>query len=141
MKINGRGFVAQLDSGAGRSTLSLPTAQALSLGPQTPGVVSAGCITGFGNERLDSWLATLESFAIGNEVIRNPRLPFADLWQHTRTETVGSNIRQQVFKAPDLLLGADFLRTHRVLVSYSQSKLYFSYVGGTVFGTAPGKPC
>jgi hypothetical protein len=32
-----------------------------------------------------------------------------------------------------MLLGVDFLRSHRVLVAHSQRKLYFSYIGGTVF--------
>ena len=32
-----------------------------------------------------------------------------------------------------MLLGADFLRSHRVLVSHSQRKLYFTYLGGPVF--------
>jgi TPR repeat protein len=33
----------------------------------------------------------------------------------------------------DILLGADFLRAHRVLFAMSQKKLYLSYVGGDVF--------
>ena len=32
-----------------------------------------------------------------------------------------------------MLLGLDFLRSHRVLIAHSQRKLYFSYIGGTVF--------
>jgi len=32
-----------------------------------------------------------------------------------------------------MLLGVDFLRTHRVLIAHSQRKLYFSHVGGPVF--------
>jgi hypothetical protein len=35
---------------------------------------------------------------------------------------------------PDILLGADFLRAHRVLLAISQRKMYFTYAGGTVFG-------
>ena len=35
-----------------------------------------------------------------------------------------------------MLLGADFLRSHRVLVANSQRKLYFTYSGGPVFGGA-----
>jgi hypothetical protein len=35
-----------------------------------------------------------------------------------------------------MLLGADFLRSHRVLVSHSQRKIYFTYVGGPIFQTA-----
>jgi tetratricopeptide (TPR) repeat protein len=32
-----------------------------------------------------------------------------------------------------MLLGADFLRAHRVLVAHSQGKMYFTYAGGPVF--------
>ena len=32
-----------------------------------------------------------------------------------------------------MLLGTDFLRSHRVLVSHSQRKIYFTYAGGPVF--------
>ena len=32
-----------------------------------------------------------------------------------------------------MLLGADFLRAHRLLVAHSQRKIYFTYAGGTVF--------
>ena len=39
-----------------------------------------------------------------------------------------------------MLIGADFLRAHRVLVSHSQRKMYFTYVGGPVFATPPRPP-
>jgi len=39
-----------------------------------------------------------------------------------------------------MLLGADFLRAHRTLVSHSQRKMYFTYVGGPVFVTGRTKP-
>jgi len=32
-----------------------------------------------------------------------------------------------------MLLGADFLRAHRVLVAHSQGKIYFTYIGGPAF--------
>ena len=35
---------------------------------------------------------------------------------------------------PDMLLGADFLRSHRVLLAMSQRRMYYTYLGGTVFG-------
>ncbi len=34
---------------------------------------------------------------------------------------------------PDMLLGADFLRSHRVLLAMSQRRLYYTYYGGKVF--------
>jgi len=42
---------------------------------------------------------------------------------------------------PDMLLGADFLRSHRALIAHSQGKMYFEYVSGTVFPTAPAPAC
>jgi len=41
----------------------------------------------------------------------------------------------------DLLLGADFLRAHRVLIAHGQRRMYFEYVSGTVFPTTPGPAC
>jgi hypothetical protein len=35
-----------------------------------------------------------------------------------------------------MLLGADFLRAHRLLVAHSQQKIYFTYAGGPVFRRA-----
>ena len=35
-----------------------------------------------------------------------------------------------------MLLGADFLRAHRVLFAMSQNRLYISYLGGDVFSRA-----
>jgi predicted aspartyl protease len=139
--VNGQPLVAQLDSGTTLSILSLEAARHVGVTPETAGVVAGGCIGGMGKERLDSWIAPLGSFAIGDERIRNPKIRFAPLWQHARFEETGSHLRRRVSGLPDMLLGSDFLRTHRVLISRSQRKMYFSYSGGTVFPEAPGKPC
>jgi hypothetical protein len=139
--VNGQPLVAQLDSGTTLSTLSLEAARHVGVTPETAGVVAGGCIGGMGKERLDSWIAPLGSFAIGDERIRNPKIRFAPLWQHARFEETGSHLRRRVSGLPDMLLGSDFLRTHRVLISRSQRKMYFSYSGGTVFPEVAGKPC
>ena len=39
-----------------------------------------------------------------------------------------------------MLLGADFLRAHRVYVAHSQRKLYFTYSGAPVFSVSPIEP-
>jgi tetratricopeptide (TPR) repeat protein len=43
--------------------------------------------------------------------------------------------------APEVILGADFLRSHRVFVSRAQGKVYFSYAGGQIFPATPGLEC
>jgi hypothetical protein len=127
--INGNPLRAKLDSGAARSLLAKVEAAQLGITPQSPGARAAGCVGGFGKKTVDSWTAQFESFAIGKEVIRNPRIRFADLSQHTAdTET-------------EMLLGADFLRAHRVLIARSQRKMYFTYAGGTVFPSVAARGC
>jgi hypothetical protein len=76
--------------------------------------------SGTGYSVVSNALATppLESFAIGDELIRNPAVRVGDLGGR------------------DMLLGLDFLRAHRVLVSNSQGLIYFTYIGGRVFETA-----
>jgi predicted aspartyl protease len=141
VRINGKALSAELDSGATFSSLSAEAALQLGVSPQTPGVTSSGCGTGLGRARVDQWLAPLESFSIGDELIRSPRIPFGDLWQYTRYESTGSHVARRVDDLAEMLLGSDFLRAHRVLVAHSQGKLYFSYVGGTIFPATPGRPC
>jgi clan AA aspartic protease (TIGR02281 family) len=139
--INGKPVRAQLDSGAGYSMLAKPDAARLGVTPESTGVVAGGCVRGMGAKQTDSWIGQFESFAIGNERIRNPRIRFADLWQHVTYTETGSRLPQRLAGHPDLLLGADFLRAHRVLVARSQRKMYFTYAGGTVFPGVPSKGC
>jgi predicted aspartyl protease len=139
--INGKPVRAQLDSGSSGSVLASAEAARLGVTPESPGVVAAGCVTGLGRKPVDSWIAQFESFAIGNQIIRNPRLRFADLWTHTTSTETGSRLPAQLAGLPQILLGADFLRAHRVLIAHSQRKMYFTYAGGTVFPSAPTKGC
>jgi predicted aspartyl protease len=138
--INGRPLRAHLDSGATLSLLAKADAAQRGITPSSPDVVPSGCVTGIAGRRIDSWSARFESFAIGGEVIRNPRIQFADMWDKTYTE-LGSRLPRQFASRPQMLLGADFLRSHRVLVARSQGKMYFTYEGGTVFAEVPARGC
>ena len=64
-------------------------------------------------------LASFASFKVGDEEIRNPRLRGGD----TR-------------EGADMLLGADFFVSHRIYVSSTQRKMYFTYNGGRVFSAS-----
>ena len=90
---------------------------------------------------MNSWIGTFESFAIGNEVIRSPRIAFADLFRYTTYTETGSRLPKSVENLPAMLLGVDFLRAHRVLIAPSQGKVYFTYEGGPVFPVNAAKPC
>lgn len=68
---------------------------------------------------------TLDGETIAPAKLQLKRLPMAN------PET-GSHLPRPVF-TEDLALGVDFLRSHHVLISYSQQKLYFTYEGGAAF--------
>ena len=137
--INGKRLLAELDTGASVTMLSQEGATILGLSPQTPGVSPGGCL-GSRKNGIDTWIAQLESFAIGDERIKNPKLRFADLWRNMTYEQTASNLRARM-QPSEVLLGADFLHSHRVYVAHSQDKLYFSYEGGQVFPTHASKSC
>ena len=56
-----------------------------------------------------------------------------DVFKHDRVDKTGSYIPQSVFQEPDLIIGADFFRAHRIFLANSQGKLYFTYSGGPIF--------
>ena len=61
--------------------------------------------------------APFQSFAVGDEEIKNTQLMV------TTGELLGV----------DMLLGPDFFLSHRILISNSQKRVYFTYNGGPVF--------
>ena len=132
VQLNGKPTRAQLDSGASTSVIESELASQLGVTAKSPGVVPGGCSSGLGRNPIESWIGQFETFAIGHELIRSPRLRFAELWKDINTTAI-SGIGKAMEGLPAMLLGADFLRTHRVLIAHSQRKIYFTYAGGTVF--------
>ena len=132
--INGESISAQLDSGAQLSVLDKPAAALLGVTPETPGVVVAGKNAGLGGKILPVWNGPFQSFTIGNETIRDTRIPFSDLFHDANIPVVGSHIPMKLDGVHQMLLGVDFLRSHRVYIAHSQNRLYFTYNGGQVFG-------
>jgi predicted aspartyl protease len=145
VQINGRRLQAVLDSGASSSTLDKPVAEQVGIRTDSPGVTPAGKLRGLGGKPIDAWFGPLQSFTIGNETISDTTIRFGDLWKDATYTPIGSHLPRKVEFTPALMLGLDFLRSHRVLVAHSQRKMYFSYEGGPVFQPRPvtsqgGKP-
>lgn len=115
--LNGKRIRVVFDTGAYQSMLSLRAARAAGIKMNDPGVVSAGVISGVGRRLLKSWIVPVASFSIDGEVIKNTRLRVADV----------------DLQDVDMLLGSDFFLSHRIYVSKSQRKIYFTYNGGPVF--------
>lgn len=64
--------------------------------------------------------AQFKTFAFSQEEIRNPAIPVGDLPRFEQGQ-------------PDMVIGLDFMLSHRIYVARSQGKLYVSYVGGRAF--------
>ena len=115
--INGEKMRAIIDTGAAATTISLAAAKRTGLKLDAPGVTRAGHVVGVGDDKVAFWHTAFKTFQIGEEVIQNADIGVID--------RQGSDV--------DILLGDDFLRSHRVLIAMSQRKIYFSYVGGQPF--------
>jgi len=134
--LNGHPVRAELDTGA--STTIVTNAAAEGAGVRSPDETAAGRSTGLGNQAVPTYAAVFQSFAFGDEVIRNAKLRVADLFAADTVTRVGSRLAVRAIDPPQMLLGADFFTAHRVYVARSQGKVYISYVGGPVFDfTAP----
>ena len=132
--INGQSISALLDSGASLSVLDKPAAARLGVTPETSGVVVSGRTSGLGGKILPVWNAPFQTFTIGNETVKDVRIQFSELFRDANYGTLGSHIPTKVEGFQQMLLGVDFLRSHRVLVAHSQKRIYFTYNGGQVFG-------
>lgn len=134
VELNGQKIRAVIDTGAEKSIVGLGAAARAGVTPQSPNVIKAQPNYGVGESRVESWIAPFDSFVIGGESIKNTKIQIADLFGAAKGGTpyvIGSDL-------PEMLLGADFLRAHRVLFAVGQKQFYFSYLGGTVFD-ADGK--
>jgi len=140
VQINGQPVKAMLDSGAGGSVLTKADAARSGVTPQTAGVVAVQSGTGLGPKAIDMWIGSFDSVVIGNETINHAHIYFGDLYKEGTYTSIGSRLSKSVEKEQPMLLGADFLRAHRVLVSHSQRKMYFTYLGGPVFAPPPRPP-
>jgi predicted aspartyl protease len=122
VEINGQPVRAQLDSGGGASVLNRSDAMRAGVIGEEPG----GSAANFA--RVDGAFATVRSFSIGEESLKDTPIRIADLSKRIRYTSPGSEVPQN-FEGTPMLLGADFLQSHRVLVAHSQRKLYFTYLG------------
>lgn len=115
--VNGKKMRAMIDTGADATVIGLAAAQRAGLALGAPGVTRDGESEGIGTKRVARWRTSFATFQVGDEIVRNAQVGVIDWDGHV-----------------DVLLGADFLRAHRVLIAMSQQKIYLSYLGGEPFG-------
>jgi predicted aspartyl protease len=130
--LNGRTVRAQIDSGSPSSVVSKEVAEHLGVS-----YVGAGpAIHGLGDKLLEDRVGRFQTFTIGDETISNVQVDIAPLGEHLTAQRIGSRIPVELAGAPEMLLGADFLRAHRLLISNSTRQMVFTYEGGPVFQVA-----
>ena len=120
VSVNGVDFRALLDTGSGTTVISKSAAARAGMAVSGSTVTSPSESGGVGRRYVRTFVSRVNSIKIGDEDI-----------QHTRLRVLDS-----LLEGSDMLLGADFFLSHRVFVSNSQHKVYFTYNGGPVFNLA-----
>ena len=136
--LNGKRQPVQIDSGADVTIVDEHVASNLGVRRGGAGEVH---IEGLGPQDRAGWIGQFDSFALGDEQIAHPRLTVIKLAQ----DTVDNGGAYMVPKSldgntpPTMLIGADFIRAHHLLIGVQEHVLVFSYSGGPIF-SAPAAP-
>jgi tetratricopeptide (TPR) repeat protein len=118
-EVNGSRIRVLFDTGAATSMLSLSAAARAGIRPDSPGVKPGGLQYGLGRRYVETWIAPVSSFKLGDD----------EEIHDTHLRIGGNSADLDV----DMLLGADFFLSHRVYVSAEQRRIDFTYNGGPVF--------
>jgi len=135
IEVNGQVMRAMIDSGADRTTINVAAAARAGVRLDAGKVIARGKTSGVGAHEADAWVATFDRIRIGEEAVEHTELEVMDLWGAARADSNTRAVAELTAQQPEVLLGADFLRSHRVLFAMSQRRFYFSYTGGPVFAT------
>lgn len=115
--VDGVRLRALVDSGADVTTIYSSVLPKLGLSVHADGMIAGKNGGGIGPTSFKTYSYRFKSFSIGGKQFLNPEL----------------SVIERQDKDIDMLLGADFLRTHRVLMAPSQDKLYFSQLDSSPF--------
>jgi hypothetical protein len=142
VSVNGHDMLAAINPGYKDSSLSLTAAHAAGVdsdaSPRTDSIPDV-----FDGYSSPAWMGRFERVGLGAETIAA-----AELRIHSfnpppgaAPARTGSLLARQRDLGADMVLGADFFRSHRVLIAYSQNKVYFSPAEGQSFlGGIPSLP-
>ena len=133
VKINGHALPALIDTGASKSVITPGVAQRLGVTIKSVD----GKFYGIGPQALPTGLGRMDSFSLGDETIHNTSIHVADVFKGQSFSETGTRLGE-FRESPSMILGADFFRSHKVLLSRSQNRIFFSYVGGPVFDDSAG---
>ena len=116
INLNGKPMRAIVDTAARYTTLSLKAAENLGITEESGRLSNPKFAIGVGVEKSQTWKTRIDQLEIGDIIWRNKEI------------SVGSLARSDE-KAPQILLGKDFLLEHRILFSMGTRRLYLTSFG------------
>ncbi len=133
--LDGKPVTATFDTGAPTSWITRRVLDALNIPTEAidrhPYVVP-----GMNGQPIHGEMVTLGTLALGdNETVRNVKLRVGHLFARDQRSTMDSRIPRRLSGLPRMLIGSDFFRSHRVMVWFHASRMFFSYQGGPIFQT------
>ena len=134
--LNGRKFTGTLDTGASQTVVDSTVAESVGVTRQSIGAKDSGAVRGLGPGTEETWTANFDSFTLGDETIGHPRIQVSQLLSAFQETYTGSRLAYRLTNAPPMLIGADFLRAHRVFVGNLEHVMVVRYNGGPVFQSA-----
>ena len=133
--LNGKRMRAMLDTGAWTSVVTLKAAARAGVRAGSDKAPEAERSAGIGRRSVPTYVGSFSALQIGEQTVSPAKLRMADLF---RGSSGGANTGSRVGTSdtaddPDMIIGADFFRSHRVLISYSQRRVVFSHNGKPIF--------
>ena len=118
-KLNGVPLRVLFDTGTRRSQVTREAAYRAGVDAEaTAEKLAQGSVGVGGGAPMTNWRVRFKSFQVGDERVTNPTLAVVD--------KPNANA--------DMIIGADFFLSHRVFISKSQHRLYFTAMPGGTFG-------
>jgi len=133
--LNGKRQPVQIDSGSEMTIVDQLAAS--EVGVRRSAGAAELSVEGNGSEDRPGWVGQFEGFALGDEQIAHPKLSVIKLAQDT-VDNGGAAIVPRSLDGntpPTMLIGADFIRAHHLLIGTQEHVLVFSYSGGPIFWT------
>jgi hypothetical protein len=133
VNIGGRVLEGAFSSGDEASFITSEATRRLSVKVQPAGLLPMGMLVEVSVKPIEVSIATFDDVGVGDEHIKNAALAVGDVFSDNTSTFTGSHLQQEIIYRPEVVLGADFMRSHRIFVAPDQHKIYFSYEGGPVF--------
>jgi predicted aspartyl protease len=138
VRVNGTNLRALIDSGAFRTIMDTVTARLVGVTQDSSQIPTLKQTSGIGKRSVDFWVAPIHEVILGRETIKDTKIAVGDIFRGTLEDASVDTLSERNRLRPfDMILGQDFLKSHRVLFSMLQDRFYFSYVGGRVFAVEP----